>query len=79
METPKNKCNKNHSNIMTKQQFLETHGNKKMKEISGILHIYLSYESIEKHQELENQLAIYESVKVKDALSKIEHLLEFEQ
>jgi hypothetical protein len=64
---------------MTKKQFLEHHGNKKLKDISGILHIYLSYECVEKHQELENQIMLYESMKVKDILSKIENLLEFEQ
>jgi hypothetical protein len=64
---------------MTKKQFLEHHGNKRLKEIAGILHIYLSYECVEKHQELENHIMINETMKVKDALSKIEHLLEFEQ
>lgn len=78
METPKNKCNQN-NNTMTKKQFLEHHGNKRLKEISGILHIYLSYECVEKHHELENQIMIHESMKVKDALPKIENLLEFEQ
>lgn len=64
---------------MTKKQFLENHGEKRLKDISGILHIYLTYDSFEKHNELESQIIIHGSTKVKDALPKIEHLLEFEQ
>jgi hypothetical protein len=79
METHKNKCNKNNSGRMTRKQFLEQHGNKRLKDVAGILHIYLPYDTIDKHYELENQIMIHDTMKVKDGLSKIEHLLEFDK
>jgi hypothetical protein len=64
---------------MTRKQFLEQHGEKKIKDVAGILHIYLPYDTIEKHYELENQVMLHNSMKVKEVISKIDHLLDFDK
>ena len=79
METPKNKCNQNNNRTMTKTQFLEHHGNKKLKEVTGTLHIYLKQESIDRHFELDNFIMTNNTMKAKEAIPKIEYLLEFEK
>lgn len=63
---------------MTRKQFLAQYGNKRMKDVAGILHIYLAYESVDKHYELENQIMLNDSAKVKDTLHILDNLLEFE-
>jgi hypothetical protein len=64
---------------MTKKQFLTQHGDKKVKDVAGILHIYIPYTTIEKHYDLENHIMVNNNMKVKDVFSKFENLLEFEK
>lgn len=63
---------------MTRDQFLKQYGNKRVKDVAGILHIYLAYESVERHYELENMIMLNDTSKVRDALPLFDNILEFE-
>jgi hypothetical protein len=63
---------------MTKEKFIKTYGNKRLKDVAGMLHIYLIQETIDKHYELDSYIMFNDTMKVKDAIPDMEHLIEFE-
>ena len=63
---------------MTRDKFIQIHGNKKVKDVAGIFHCYIISDAIEKHTELERQLSIYSNEKVKDVIQYLDPILEFE-
>jgi len=63
---------------MTRQKFIQVYGDKRIKDVSGILHNYLTDDILEKHNELERQIKIYSNEKVKDSIQYLDPILEFE-
>jgi hypothetical protein len=63
---------------MTRDQFIKHYGEKRIGEVSGILHNYLLEDGIDKHTDLERSIRSYSSEKVKDVIHLLDPLLEFE-
>lgn len=63
---------------MTRTKFIQVYGDKRIKDVSGILHNYLIDTGLEKHNELERQIQIYSNEKVKDSINYLDSILEFE-
>jgi hypothetical protein len=63
---------------MTRDKFIQVYGDKRIKDVSGILHNYIIDNILEKHNELERQIKIYSNEKVKDSISYLDPILEFE-
>jgi hypothetical protein len=63
---------------MTRQKFIQVYGDKRIKDVSGILHNYLVDDMFEKHNDLERQIKIYSNEKVKDSIVYFDPILAFE-
>ena len=59
------------------ESFINTYGNKKIKDIIGILHNYLKDDRYESHIELESLCIIHKTDKLINVFHKIETLLSF--
>lgn len=63
---------------MTREQFIQAYGEKRIKDVSGILHNYIIDTRLERYNELERQIKMYSNEKVKDSIIYLDSLLEFE-
>jgi hypothetical protein len=63
---------------MTRDKFIQVYGDKRTKDVSGILHNYLVDDMFEKHNELERQIKLYSNERVKDSIIYLDPILEFE-
>lgn len=63
---------------MTRDQFIKHYGEKRIRDVSGILHNYLLDDGLDKHTELERNIRAYSNEKVKDIIHFLDPILEFE-
>jgi hypothetical protein len=63
---------------MTKTQFIEKYGKTKTKDVAGILHNYLYGNSMQDHHILEHKIKTHGDLFVKDSISYLEDILDFE-
>jgi hypothetical protein len=63
---------------MTKKEMLQKNGNKKVRDVAGILHNYVIGDEYPEHEMLEDAIKPYMNYDLKEAIKSFDHLLEFE-
>lgn len=62
---------------MTKEQFITKYGERKTKEAAGALHTFLAGSTMENHYALEDKIAEFSNLKIKESMDHLDPLLEF--